>query len=58
MLVLLVYTGTYIPYKTAFIEESPDYVNNIELSIDSLFFIDIAINFLSAYEDSEKNLEF
>ncbi len=55
---LLFYTGTYIPYKTAFVDYSPEYVNIIELSIDSLFFVDIVVNFLSAYEDSEKNIEF
>ncbi|CDW89105.1 cation channel family protein [Stylonychia lemnae] len=50
--------GTYIPYKTAFIESSSDTVNTIELSIDSLFIIDIIVNFISAYEDSERNIEF
>lgn len=56
-MLLLLYTGTYIPYKTAFVEESPDYVNNIELAIDSLFIVDIFVNFVSAYEDSERNVE-
>lgn len=57
VMLLLLYTGTYIPYKTAFVEESPDYVNNIELSIDSLFFVDIIVNFISAYENEERNIE-
>ncbi len=58
MMLLVIYTGTYIPYKTAFVEESPDYVNYIELSIDSLFIVDMIVNFLSAYEDKDKNIEF
>lgn len=58
MMVLMVYTGVYVPYKTAFIDESEDYVNTIELSIDSLFIIDIFINFISAYEDKDRNIEF
>jgi hypothetical protein len=58
MMLLVIYTGTYIPFKTAFVEESPDYVNWIELAIDSLFIVDIVVNFISAYEDKEKNVEF
>ena len=58
MMLLVVYTGLYIPYKTAFIDESPDYVNYIELSIDSLFVVDILMNFISAFEDRDKNIEF
>ena len=57
MMLLLLYTATYVPFKTAFIEESPEYVNNIEFAIDSLFFVDLAVNFLSAYETSDKNVE-
>lgn len=58
MMLLVIYTGTYIPYKTAFIDSSSSLVNYIELGIDSLFVFDIIVNFLSAYEDSERNVEF
>ena len=58
MMFLLLYTATYVPFKTAFIDESPNYVNNIEFSIDSLFFVDIVVNFISAYETADKNIEF
>ena len=58
MMLLLLYTATYVPYKTAFVEDSPTYVNNIEFAIDSLFFIDIVMNFISAYETADKNVEF
>lgn len=58
MMLLLLYTATYVPYKTAFVEESPNYVNNIEFSIDSLFFVDLVVNFISAYETADKNIEF
>ena len=57
MIFLMLYTATYIPYKTAFIDESSELVNYIELAIDSLFVIDIIFNFVSAYEDNDKNLE-
>lgn len=58
MMLLLLYTATYIPYKTAFIEESSELVNTIEFAIDSLFFVDLVVNFISAYETHDKNIEF
>ena len=58
MMLLMFYTATYIPYKTAFIDSSADYVNNIELSIDCLFILDILFNFLTAYEDNDRTTEF
>jgi|LauGreDrversion4_2_1035121.scaffolds.fasta_scaffold79409_6 hypothetical protein len=58
MMLLLLYTATYVPFKTAFVEDSPAYVNNIEFAIDSLFFVDLAVNFVSAYETNDKNVEF
>lgn len=57
-MILMAYTATYIPFKTAFIDYSSDLITNIELSIDGLFILDILINFLSAYENKEKNIEF
>ena len=58
MMLLLLYTATYVPFKTAFVEDSPEYVNNIEFAIDSLFFVDLVVNFISAYENNDKNVEF
>lgn len=58
MMLLLLYTATYVPFKTAFVEDSPQYVNNIEFAIDSLFFVDLVVNFISAYETNDKNVEF
>lgn len=58
MMVLMLYTGIYIPYKTAFIDSSTQGVFNFELSIDCLFMFDVFVNFLSAYEDKDKNIEF
>ena len=58
MMVLLVYTGTYVPYKTAFLDTTSRFVFILELVLDSIFMLDLIINFLSAYEDKDKNVEF
>ena len=58
MMILLLYTATYIPFKTAYIETETDLVGNIELATDALFFMDVIFNFLSAYELPDKNVEF
>lgn len=57
LLWLMLYTATYIPYKTAFVDDSSDTVNYVELGIDSLFVVDMLFNFISAYEDNDKNIE-
>ena len=51
---LLVYTATVMPYRMAFIEyELWDDWFFIDLTIDSLFFIDFVVNCFSAYLDGE-----
>jgi hypothetical protein len=55
---LLIYTATYVPYVTAFINSDSDsMMTQIELGIDSLFIADLFINFISAYEDVNFNVE-
>ena len=49
--ILLVYTATLMPYKTAFLNDvSPEFLI-FEYFIDILFFVDIIVMFFSAYED-------
>jgi hypothetical protein len=54
MVVLLLYTAVYVPYRTAFIDDSSEFMTIFELTIDILFFLDIIVNFFSAYEEDEK----
>lgn len=56
-LILLVYTATFVPYRTAFIEEVSPALEVWEWIVDTLFLIDIIVNFLSAYENTDKNIE-
>ena len=51
IVVLLLYTATYVPYRVSFIDgESSLAFKIFENTIDGLFFCDIIVNFLSAIE--------
>ena len=57
-LILLMYTASFVPYQTSFIESN----SNISLAVwewvvNCLFGLDIIINFISAFENSDKNIE-
>lgn len=54
VVVLLIYTATFVPYKVAFVEEPSKSDKVIDYIIDILFTIDIFINFMSGYEDEEE----
>ena len=53
---LLLYTATVTPYQVCFVEEEDDTWFIIGSIIDGLFFIDIIINFHSAYTDLDGKL--
>lgn len=50
MMLLLFYTILVLPIRLAF-ETDSDKLFYLDISVDSLFFIDIIINFMTAYED-------
>lgn len=56
MLLLIIYSITFVPYKVAFWESETDFSSGVDLTIDTLFFIDIIVTFFSAYIDSEGQL--
>mmetsp|Transcript_3992 Transcript_3992/g.6006 ORF Transcript_3992/g.6006 Transcript_3992/m.6006 type:complete len:88 (+) Transcript_3992:1578-1841(+) len=57
MILLLAYTASFLPYRTAFVDEDSDGFNILENIIDVLFILDLFVNFVSAYTDQDKNLE-
>jgi hypothetical protein len=57
MIILLIYTATFVPFRTAFIDEVSPLFEMFEYSVDALFFIDLFVNFLSAYVNEDKNME-
>ena len=51
ILLLLCYTATFLPISVAFFDVDSHALTNFELFIDGLFFIDVYVNFVSAYVD-------
>lgn len=51
IMLLLIYTATFLPLRTAFFDDDPPGLFEFELIIDILFFIDVYVNFVSAYVD-------
>ena len=51
IMILLLYTATFLPIRTAFVDKDPIGLFELETVIDALFFMDLIINFCSAYTD-------
>jgi potassium channel len=56
LVTLLVYTATYMPYKTCFIDDPSEESEQLDVVVDWLFMFDIFVNFLSAIEKSDGRL--
>ena len=61
MIFLLMYTATVTPFKVAFVDTIPGlfgkFVYWFELGMDILFSIDLLVNFISAYEINQHEVE-
>lgn len=59
VLCLLLYTATFVPFRTAFIDEDDpeSFLYKFEIVIDSMYIFDFCLNFLMAYEDRDKKIE-
>lgn len=57
IIMLLVYTATFVPYQIAFIQDDIFALTVLDYITDSLFGIDIIINFISAIELTNKTIE-
>ena len=57
MVTILVYTASYMPYKTCFIE-NPSFESDVfDWIVDSLFITDIFVNFITAFEKDDDTNE-
>ena len=57
MIILLVYTATIVPFRTAFMDEVSTNFEMFEYFVDFLFGCDLFVNFISAYVDQDRKLE-
>lgn len=57
VLLLLCYTATIVPYRTAFVDENSEFMKYFEMLVDILFILDLPVNFLSAIELGENKFE-
>lgn len=53
IMLLLVYTGLFVPYSVCFIENTPDGLFAWSLVVDFLFMTDLVLTFFTAYEDPD-----
>lgn len=52
IMIILAYTSIFVPYQIAFLDEESMFLRALSIIIDVLFFCDIIINFISAYEST------
>ena len=53
---MLLYTAIVTPYRVAFFDVDTTEWTLADLVVDGLFLIDIILNFITAYYDSEEDL--
>lgn len=51
LVLLLVYTAVFVPYKIAFYDVDPFHVVILDYGVDLLFFSDVIVNFITSIED-------
>jgi hypothetical protein len=58
VLMLLMYTATFVPYRTSFVSINGDSIEpKIELFVDAMYVLDLYLNFFMAYEDKDRKIE-
>ena len=56
-MIILIYTATYMPFKTCFIDEPSVGSEAIDWGVDGLFLMDIFVNFISAVEMKDGTIQ-
>ena len=58
VLLLLMYTATITPYRTAFVDnDDGSAISIFEIFVDTMYIVDLFLNFFMAYEDRDKKIE-
>lgn len=54
--VLLIYTALFVPYRLAFEDDTPLGWMIFDLFLDTMFMMDIVLNFFTGYHDTSDEL--
>jgi hypothetical protein len=57
IMIALFYSAFFVPFRLAFIQEEPPLNLIIDHILDSIFIIDLILNFFMSYEDAESGRE-
>ena len=57
VILLLVYTSTFVPFQVAFVDTDSDFTVFVNYMVDILFGFDIIINFFSAFVNTSHRVE-
>lgn len=57
VILLLVYTATYVPYRVCFVDDNSDFMFIFDTCVDCLFFTDIIFNFFTVIELEDGSYE-
>jgi len=57
IILLLLYTATYVPFKICYEDETSNVQFVFDLLVDFCFFVDIILTFFTAYQDNLGTLE-
>ena len=57
LILLLLYTATFMPYQISFLETNGDFWLVFDFTIDGLFLFDVFINLFSSYYKNDGELE-
>jgi hypothetical protein len=56
LVLLILYTAFVVPYKIAFIDDDSITTAILDYIVDILFAVDLFVNFITMYEDSERGV--
>jgi hypothetical protein len=51
ILLLILFMGVTVPYRIPFEDQTPEEWVNLDIVIDSIFILDVILNFFTAFED-------
>ena len=57
IIVMLIYTASFVPYRIAYTDDNPTSMIVIDTLMDLLFLFDLIMSFFTSYEDKKVGIE-